>query len=394
MSLSSRAEQAIRPAGAGGQIAESGTARACKVRLSGVGKRYGAVTALHSTDLEVREGEFVTLLGPSGSGKTTMLNLIAGMTAPTSGRVSIDGRDVTDVPANKRELGMVFQHYALMPHMTIFENVAFPLRVRRRSRAEIDAEVAKALRLVRLPDLGARKPRELSGGQQQRIAIARCLVYSPSIILMDEPLGALDKKLREELQLELKRLHRELGITVLYVTHDQEEALTMSDRIVLMNGARIEQMGPPEELYFRPRSLFAATFLGDSNILDGTVKSTGTVVEVETAYGTFRSSEIEPGTAGVGDAVQILIRPENFHTQPASAERNDNRVTGQMVNSIAYGGVTKTFVRLSDDKVLVVQELTKAGRMTVEPGTPATLSWNAGDGRILPPAKPAVSAAG
>jgi len=388
MSLS-RAEQAIRPAEAGTRPVESDATRRIKVRLSGVGKRYGLVTALHPTDLEMRAGEFVTLLGPSGSGKTTMLNLIAGMTAPTTGRVWIDGKDVTDVPANKRELGMVFQHYALMPHMTIFENVAFPLRVRRRSKAEIETEVAKALSLVRLPDVGTRKPRELSGGQQQRIAIARCLVYSPSIILMDEPLGALDKKLREELQLELKRLHRELGMTILYVTHDQEEALTMSDRIVLMNGARIEQMGAPEELYFRPRSLFAATFLGDSNILTGMVKSTGAVVDVETPYGTFRSSEIEPGTASVGDAVQILIRPENFHTQRASAERNDNRITGQMVSSIAYGGVTKTFVRLSDGKQLVVQELTKAGRMTVEPGTPATLSWNAGDGWILPPARPA-----
>jgi putative spermidine/putrescine transport system ATP-binding protein len=389
MSLSSRAEHAITPAEARTQGGESDAMGRIKVRLSGVGKRYGLVTALHPTNLEMRAGEFVTLLGPSGSGKTTMLNLIAGMTAPTSGRVWIDGKDVTDVPANKRELGMVFQHYALMPHMTIFENVAFPLRVRRRSKAEIETEVAKALSLVRLPDLGGRKPRELSGGQQQRIAIARCLVYSPSIILMDEPLGALDKKLREELQLELKRLHRELGMTILYVTHDQEEALTMSDRIVLMNGARIEQMGAPEELYFRPRSLFAATFLGDSNILNGTVKSTGAVVDVETPYGTFRSSEIEPGAASVGDAVQILIRPENFHTQRASAERNDNRITGQMVSSIAYGGVTKTFVRLSDGQQLVVQELTKAGRMTVEPGTPATLSWNAGDGWILPPAKPA-----
>jgi putative spermidine/putrescine transport system ATP-binding protein len=357
-----------------------------KVRLNGVSKSYGSLAALQKTDLEVRQGEFLTLLGPSGSGKTTILNVIAGMVAPTEGQVMIDGRDVTNVPANKRELGMVFQHYALMPHMTIFENVAFPLRVRRRPGAEIKQRVEEALRMVRLPDVGKRRPKELSGGQQQRIAIARCLVYNPSIILMDEPLGALDKKLREELQLELKRLHSELGITALYVTHDQEEALTMSDRIVVMNGGRIEQAGTPEELYFRPRSLFTATFLGDSNIIAGTVKSTGPVVGVETPYGLLRATEIEPGTAADGRAVSILLRPENVtvHLGDETPDAADDHAMGRMVSSIAYGGVTKSFVEMSDGKTMVVQALTRAGRMALPAGTGVSLSWRPEDALILP----------
>ena len=236
--------------------------------MRGVAKRYGPVVALNAVDLTVRKGEFLTLLGPSGSGKTTLLNVIAGTVAPTTGRLWIGGRDVTDLPSSERRLGMVFQNYALFPHMTIFENVAFPLRVRKLPWTEIKRRVAEALVLVRLPDVGARKPRELSGGQQQRIAIARCLVYNPDLILMDEPLGALDKKLRDQMQLEIKRLHSNLGVTVLYVTHDQEEALVMSDRICLMNAGRIEQLGDPHELYFQPKSVFAADFLGDSNILD------------------------------------------------------------------------------------------------------------------------------
>jgi putative spermidine/putrescine transport system ATP-binding protein len=365
------------------------TATPVKVSLRGVGKNYGSLTALHKTDLDVREGEFLTLLGPSGSGKTTILNIISGMTAPSEGQVFINDQDVTGLPANKRELGMVFQHYALMPHMSIFENVAFPLRVRRRPNAEINERVQEALRMVRLPDVGRRRPRELSGGQQQRIAIARCLVYNPSIILMDEPLGALDKKLREELQLELKQLHSELGITALYVTHDQDEALTMSDRIVVMNGGRIEQSGPPEELYFRPRTLFAATFLGDSNIVTGSVRSEGALIEVETPYGTCRARPPELGSVSKGNTVSILVRPECLTVQvgPSAGDAGLNSLAGTMVNTIAQGGVTKSFVQLHDGKVLIVQELTRAARAMIAPETPVRLTWRAEDALILPPAK-------
>ena len=354
-----------------------------KVRLVGVSKTYGRVQALKTTDLEVRQGEFLTLLGPSGSGKTTILNVIAGMIAPSEGQIVIDGRDVTRVPANKRELGMVFQHYALMPHMTIFENVAFPLRVRRRPRAEIRQRVEEALRMVQLPDVGRRKPKELSGGQQQRIAIARCLVYNPSIILMDEPLGALDKKLREELQLELKRLHAELGITALYVTHDQEEALTMSDRIVVMNAGRIEQAGTPEELYFRPRSLFAATFLGDSNIIPATVERGGTgEVELQSAYGTLRAHAPEGTVAGA--AVNVLVRPENVAVVAAgeAADPAANLADGTLVNTIAYGGVTKSFVDMGGGRTMIVQELTRAGKLAAASGTPVRLAFRPADALV------------
>ena len=354
------------------------------VRLQNVTKRYEAVVALAGIDLEVRKGEFLTLLGPSGSGKTTILNLISGMVAPTGGRVWIDGVDITDTPPNKRGLGMVFQNYALMPHMTVFENIAFPLRVRKVESSRIKSMVAEVLELVRLPDVARRKPSELSGGQQQRIAIARCLVYNPSIILMDEPLGALDKKLREEMQLELKRLHADLGITALYVTHDQEEALTMSDRIVLMNNGGIEQMGTPDELYFDPRSLFAAEFLGDSNILGGTVDGGRLPVTVTTSVGTCRSTRHCP-FASAGKPVKVMVRPENVSMLAAGqTSEHPNQLSARMVDTITYGGVVKTYVRLADGNDLVVQELTRAGRSSPEAGTEVTVAWAADDTIILP----------
>ena len=245
-----------------------------KLTISELRKTYGPVTAVARVSLDVGEGEFVTLLGPSGSGKTTLLMMVAGLTWPDSGEVSIDGRLCTYLPSHKRDIGMVFQNYALFPHLTVHENIAFPLRMRRMSDQDISRRVRQALETVRLPDVGERETSALSGGQQQRIALARCIVYQPSIILMDEPLGALDKKLREEMQLEIKHLHEQLGITVLYVTHDQEEAMVMSDKICLFNEGSIEQVGSPEEMYFAPRSKFAASFLGESNILNASVKAT------------------------------------------------------------------------------------------------------------------------
>ena len=233
------------------------------------------MVALAGADLETREGEFVTLLGPSGSGKTTLLLLVAGLIQPDGGEVWIDGKLSTYMPPHRRDIGIVFQNYALFPHMTLFENIAFPLRMRRVPEAKIREEVRRVLAIVQLSGVEDRLPAQLSGGQQQRIALARCMVYQPSLILMDEPLGALDKKLRQQLQLEIRQLHQRLGITVLYVTHDQEEALAMSDRICLMNEGEIEQVGAPSDLYFRPRSVFAADFLGESNLLDAVVTAAG-----------------------------------------------------------------------------------------------------------------------
>jgi putative spermidine/putrescine transport system ATP-binding protein len=347
----------------GAQLAEE------MLRFEGVAKRYGPVVALNAVDLTVRKGEFLTLLGPSGSGKTTLLNVIAGTVAPTTGRLWIGGRDVTDLPSSERRLGMVFQNYALFPHMTIFENVAFPLRVRKLPWTEIKRRVAEALVLVRLPDVGARKPRELSGGQQQRIAIARCLVYNPDLILMDEPLGALDKKLRDQMQLEIKRLHSNLGVTVLYVTHDQEEALVMSDRICLMNAGRIEQLGDPHELYFQPKSVFAADFLGDSNILDAVREGDS---------GLFRAHgglAVGPFSApGLPERIKIMIRPENLTTS-GMAQAIPNSVIGVVEDIIFIGRVTKIRVRVEDDVVLTTTRLTTAEDLSLAPGTLVRLVW-------------------
>ncbi len=360
-----------------------------KVWLQDVTKNYGPVVALAEIDLKVIGGEFLTLLGPSGSGKTTVLNLIAGMVGPTAGRIWIDGRDSTNLQPSKRGLGMMFQNYALMPHMTVFENVAFPLRVRKFPKDEIKRKVAEVLDVVRLPDVGRRRPGELSGGQQQRISIARCLVYNPAIILMDEPLGALDKKLREEMQLELKRLHSELGITALYVTHDQEEALTMTDRIVLLNAGRIEQMGTQDELYFQPRSLFAAEFLGDSNILGGKVDGASPAMSVETEAGHKIACQ-SSSAAAVGESVKVMVRPENV-TMLAQGETSDlaNQLPAEAVDTISFGGVIKCYARLGDGNTMVVQELTKAGRRMPAGGAPVTVAWAAEDTLVLPlPGRP------
>lgn len=354
------------------------------VWLQGVTKHYGTVVALDEIDLEVRRSEFLTLLGPSGSGKTTILNLISGMVGPTAGRIWIDGKDITEMPPNKRGLGMVFQNYALMPHMTVFENIAFPLRVRKLKSSVIKTKVAEVLDLVRLPEVARRKPSELSGGQQQRIAIARCLVYNPSIILMDEPLGALDKKLREEMQLELKRLHASLDITAIYVTHDQEEALTMSDRIVLLNNGQIEQMGTPDDLYFHPRSLFSAEFLGDSNILSGNIEETGPTVTISTAVGQCRCSRA-CGFAESGTPVKIMVRPENvFILPPGTSDEHLNKVPARMVDTITFGGVIKSYLQLADGSSMVVQELTRAGQSVPEAGSEVYVAWSSEDTIILP----------
>ena len=238
------------------------------IRLEGVTKRYGTFAAADQVDLSVTQGEFVTILGPSGSGKTTLLSLIAGLNRPTSGRIFIGGRDVTNATAQERNIGLVFQSYALFPHMTVLENVLFPLGVRRIGGAEADRLARDALKLVRLDGLEARRPAQLSGGQQQRVALARAVVFKPDILLLDEPLGALDRKLREELQVELKQLQRSLGVTTLLVTHDQEEALSLSDRIMVLDKGRTQQVAAPAEAYLKPANRFVAEFLGIANFVD------------------------------------------------------------------------------------------------------------------------------
>ncbi len=350
-----------------------------KLKTVGLSKSYGAVVALEGAALEVSEGEFVTLLGPSGSGKTTLLMMVAGLVSPSAGEVWIGGKLSTYLPPHLRDIGMVFQNYALFPHLTVQENVAFPLRMRRAPESEIGKEVARILDLVQLPMVAKRLPRELSGGQQQRIALARCLVYKPSIVLMDEPLGALDKKLRDQMQLEIKALQRRLGITVVYVTHDQEEAMTMSDRICLMNQARIEQIDTPEGLYFRPRSVFAADFLGDSNIFQGQLSGAG---RVEGPGGLVVDGVSTGAAAG---PMTAIIRPESIRLL-GGAETAEGSVAGSIDNVVFVGGFVRVFTRLSDGTIVQLKGPTRPGLRLPSPGESVRLGWPAAATVLLPEA--------
>jgi putative spermidine/putrescine transport system ATP-binding protein len=362
---------------------------ASELRVSGLSKRYGNVVALAPTDLEVKQGEFLTLLGPSGSGKTTLLSLIAGLTHPDEGRVLINGVDVTYGAPYERDIGLVFQNYALFPHMTVAENIGFPLKMRRVEAAEAKRRVAAALEMVRLGHTAGRLPRELSGGQQQRIALARCLVYQPAIILMDEPLGALDRKLRDQMQLEIKRIHRELGTTVVYVTHDQEEAMTMSDRICLMNGGRIEQLGTPGELYFHPRSLFVADFLGESNLLPAVV----TDVAGESIGITLRDSGVAAraracdSTLSAGQKVRVMVRPQNLAIahDDISAKSMAGAMTGRVLDVMVSGSLTKVYVERggSGEEPIMAAYPTRRTAEEFRLGQQVSLRWQEADAVAL-----------
>jgi len=361
--------------------------QSAKLRVAGLAKYYGgagagSAPALRPTDLAMTDGEFLTLLGPSGAGKTTLLAMVAGLTPPSAGRIWIDGRDVTEEPASKRDLGLVFQNYALFPHLSVYENIAFPLRMRKYSAQRIDRAVREALELVRLPELAARLPRELSGGQQQRIALARCMVYRPSIILMDEPLGALDKNLREHMQAEIKRLHRELGITVLYVTHDQEEAFAMSDRICLMNNARIEQIGTPQDLYFRPASVFAANFLGESNRLSGSLLVQDGALALCLDAGTrIALADADRAHAVAGAAVHAMVRPESIRL---GALASDDVILSATVSGVRFAGsVTRIDLALAGGTTLVAKILTRR-QPAPNPGERISIGWARAAMRLLP----------
>lgn len=346
------------------------TLKGAAVRLEGVRKVYGPVAAVDRVTLEVRVGEFITLLGPSGSGKTTTLACIAGFSIPTEGDIYIDDREVTLEPPFKRHVGMVFQNYALFPHMTVTENLAFPLRMRKLPKRGIDERVGWGLGLVQLEGLGGRYPRQLSGGQQQRVALARALVFEPPVLLLDEPLGALDKKLRGEMQLELKHLHARLGVTIIYVTHDQEEALTMSDRIAVMNQGRIEQLGTPAELYEHPWTRFVAEFIGESNFFEGAVVAAedGTLVLV-TVSGL--RLPIPPARAQAGEKAAVFLRPEKIQMAP-----DGGGVLGEVAEIVYLGEATRYVVRAGSGDLFTVkrQNLTPADLLKV--GTRVILRWD------------------
>jgi putative spermidine/putrescine transport system ATP-binding protein len=292
------------------------------IHFDAVSKSFGTMKVVDDLDFHVGRGEFVSLLGPSGSGKTTLLMMLAGFEAPSSGALLVDGTRVERLPAHKRNMGVVFQNYALFPHMTIAENVAFPLKMRGVGRAERDSRVSRALDLVRLGHLKERKPSQLSGGQQQRIALSRALVYEPKVVLMDEPLSALDKQLREHMQLEIRELHRKLGLTVIFVTHDQGEALTMSDRVAVLNLGKIEQLDTPSGLYDRPRTRFVAEFIGETNLLEGRLEACADgVARVALALGPTISCRTDL-TPTAGASVLVSVRPERLHLGDNSARAN------------------------------------------------------------------------
>ncbi|HYC63165.1 MAG TPA: ABC transporter ATP-binding protein [Reyranellaceae bacterium] len=315
--------------------------KSADLRLEGVSKRFGEVRALDNVSLEVTSGELLTILGPSGSGKTTLLKVVAGFEVPDAGRVLVDGRDITALPPAKRDIGMVFQNYALFPHLTVARNVAFPLEMRNVGKTEINKRVGEALGLVELAGYEGRLPRQLSGGQQQRVALARAIVFNPRLLLLDEPFGALDRKLRETMQLEVRRLQRRLGLTTIFITHDQEEALVLSDRIAVMNQGAIQQIAGTTEIYERPATGFVADFVGESNILRGTVLPSGAVA-------LEGGDEVRTGRdLPQGKKVGVLMRPERF-----SAE-GYNKFTGEVVEAVYLGSSFKLRLKAGQRELLV-----------------------------------------
>ncbi|RQR74450.1 MULTISPECIES: ABC transporter ATP-binding protein [unclassified Burkholderia] len=304
-------------------------------------KTYDDVVAIDQVSLDVRKGEFMTFLGPSGSGKSTTLYIVAGFQEPTDGRVLLDGKPLLSVAPNRRNIGMVFQRYTLFPHLTVGENVAFPLRVRHRPDAEVRAKVEQMLKLVHLSECRDRMPAQLSGGQQQRVAIARALAYDPPVLLMDEPLSALDKKLREEIQLELRRIHQETGVTILYVTHDQEEALRLSDRIAVFNQGRIEQVGTGEELYANPASRFVASFIGNSNFLPVKVMKHGDGrIGGVLPNGLEMASDMFHPTLAAGDEGTLMIRPEQMRISSLQRASGTNGLSAASALPVTVRDVT------------------------------------------------------
>ena len=345
-----------------------------EVRLDGVTKVFKDTTAVDELTVTVASGEFFSLLGPSGCGKTTTLRMIGGFEEPTAGRVFLDGRDVTAVPAYKRDVNTVFQSYALFPHLDVFENVAFGLKRRRVAKAEIAGRVEEMLELVDLAGLGKRRSNQLSGGQQQRVALARALINRPQVLLLDEPLGALDLKLRKNMQLELKRIQGEVGITFVYVTHDQDEAMTMSDRIAVMNAGRMEQVGEPEAVYELPATEFVAAFLGASNLLDGEVEEAGG----DTAKVRLATGEVvllPPARLPRSSAVRVGVRPEKLQIAAADSGGARNSVRAQVTASTYTGVSTSYECTTRSGSKLVVYVQNAGGASSFGPGESVMLSW-------------------
>ena len=364
----------------------SGKPNGAQLRLQNLTKAFGPTKAVDEISLDVPTGTFVSLLGPSGSGKTTTLNLIAGFLAPDSGDILLDERSIADVPPHKRNIGMVFQSYSLFPHMTVSENVGFPLRMRTSlSREQSRHRIAEMLELVQLSHLGSRYPRQLSGGQQQRVAMARALVSHPRLLLMDEPLGALDKKLREQMQVEIKRIHRSVGTTVIYVTHDQSEALTMSDVVVVMHQARIAQIGTPRALYEAPANLFVADFLGDSNLLPARIVAvSGDQVQAELANGDIIHAARSTFAGSAGDRAVVLIRPEDMSVRVNREQGDGLNLLAGTVKEISYHGDTFK-LDVGVGKQSLKAKVARGEGTGMELGGQVFLTWKFEATRILRP---------
>ncbi|MCB1378514.1 MAG: ABC transporter ATP-binding protein [Alphaproteobacteria bacterium] len=354
------------------------------VRFVNVQKSYdGETLVVKNLNLDIAKGEFLTMLGPSGSGKTTTLMMLAGFEPATHGEIYVKEQPINNVPPHKRGIGMVFQNYALFPHMTINENLAFPLQVRNMGKAEIEDRVAKILKMVELPQMGNRRPGQLSGGQQQRIAVARALVFEPDLVLMDEPLGALDKQLREQMQYEIKHIHERLGVTIVYVTHDQSEALTMSNRIAVFNDGVVQQLSTPDELYERPVNSFVAQFIGENNKLKGTVAEIG---KNQVAIVKLESGQVVKALAinasSKGDRTLLSIRPERVEINPSAAS-TDVVLDGRIAELIYLGDHIRARLEVAGHDDFIVKVPNKGGSSEVEEGREVKVGWKVEDCRAL-----------
>jgi spermidine/putrescine transport system ATP-binding protein len=356
------------------------------ITVDHVVKRFGDYVAVNDANFEIARGEFFSMLGPSGCGKTTTLRMIAGFEQPTSGRILLEGKDVSRVPPYRRNVNTVFQHYALFPHMSVYDNVAFGPRSRKLDEADVKKRVAELLEVVRLEKFATRKPTQLSGGQQQRVALARALVNYPSALLLDEPLGALDLKLRQAMQIELKRIQREVGITFIYVTHDQEEALTMSDRIAVMNEGKVEQIGSPEDIYHSPSSVFVANFIGIANLLPATIHSNAGK-DITVLVGGNRLVQVDPGARSwsVGDAATVMVRPERLRL---SRQANGVTALPTVVDAVLFQGSSIRCILKTADGIPIVAHVGHDDPLPgLDTGQSLWVSWDADAARLLPPSK-------
>ena len=354
------------------------------VKFDKVDKSYdGKVLVVKDLNLDIAEGEFITMLGPSGSGKTTCLMMLAGFETPTNGEIYLEGNPISNIPPHKRGIGMVFQNYALFPHMTVYENLAFPLRVRKFSKDETDTKVEKALSMVSLLGFGNRMPAQLSGGQQQRVAVARALVFDPAVVLMDEPLGALDKNLRESMQYEIKHIHESIGVTVVYVTHDQSEALTMSNRIAVFNDGKVQQLSSPDKLYEEPVNSFVAEFIGENNTFQGEVEDISNdrcKIKLDSG-GEILANPIR--VKSKGEKSIVSLRPERAIIDPE--EKMENKFKGKIEEVIYHGDHTRLRLDLLGNKEFILKVPNSSARMDIKLGNEINIGWNSFDARALDP---------